>query len=194
MRLLPVETEGYLWETPTAFFTNGKSQVQRDGMSVENIPYSVKRGMSQKSYPVVIASFNFRRTNKRNRRRPLVPLRGNVTNISQKEASQKFCPIVIARRNDEAIRLFSGVSGLLHFVRNDEIGLLRQPQCETLSGFSAKPHRVSMRNLTGFQCETLSGFSAKPYRVSVRNLTGGCFKCPWGGGTARENYKFDHKE
>jgi hypothetical protein len=46
---------------------------------------------------------------------------GNVTNISQKEASQKLCPIVIARRNDEAIRLFSGISGLLHSVRNDEI-------------------------------------------------------------------------
>jgi hypothetical protein len=38
---------------------------------------------------------------------------GNVTNISQKEASQKLCPVVIARRNDEAIRLLSTISGLL---------------------------------------------------------------------------------
>jgi hypothetical protein len=35
---------------------------------------------------------------------------------------------VIGRRNDEAIQLFSDVSGLLHSVRNDEIGLSRQPQ------------------------------------------------------------------
>jgi hypothetical protein len=53
----------------------------------------------------------------------LVPLRGNVTNISQKEASQKLCPIVIARRIDEAIRLLSTISGLLHSVRNDEYAL-----------------------------------------------------------------------
>jgi hypothetical protein len=42
-------------------------------------------------------------------------------------ASRKPQFFVIARRNDEAIRLLSGISGLLHFVRNDEIGLLRQP-------------------------------------------------------------------
>jgi hypothetical protein len=36
-------------------------------------------------------------------------------------------PVVIARRNDEAIRLLSDISGLLHFVRNDESGLSRQP-------------------------------------------------------------------
>jgi hypothetical protein len=35
--------------------------------------------------------------------------------------------VVIGRRNDEAIRLFSGIFGLLHFVRNDESGLLRHP-------------------------------------------------------------------
>jgi hypothetical protein len=42
--------------------------------------------------------------------------------------SQKPQFFVIARRNDEAIRLLSGISGLLHFVRNDEIGLSRHPQ------------------------------------------------------------------
>jgi hypothetical protein len=41
--------------------------------------------------------------------------------------SRKAYLIVIARRNDEAIRLLSGISGLLHSVRNDESGLLRQP-------------------------------------------------------------------
>jgi hypothetical protein len=41
--------------------------------------------------------------------------------------SRKAYPVVIARRNDEAIQLFSDTSGLLHFVRNDEIGLLRRP-------------------------------------------------------------------
>jgi hypothetical protein len=41
--------------------------------------------------------------------------------------SRKAHLVVIARRNDEAIRLFSVTFGLLHFVRNDESGLLRQP-------------------------------------------------------------------
>jgi hypothetical protein len=41
--------------------------------------------------------------------------------------SQKAYPVVIARRNDEAIQLLSVTSGLLHFVRNDESGLLRHP-------------------------------------------------------------------
>jgi hypothetical protein len=44
--------------------------------------------------------------------------------------SQTAYSVVIARRNDEAIQLFSGVSELLHFVRNDESGLLRHPQSE----------------------------------------------------------------
>jgi hypothetical protein len=44
--------------------------------------------------------------------------------------SRKAHPVVIARRNDEAIRLLSVISGLLHSVRNDEIGLSRQPQGE----------------------------------------------------------------
>jgi hypothetical protein len=42
--------------------------------------------------------------------------------------SQKAHPVVIARRNDEAIQLLPAFSGLLHFVRNDEIGLSRHPQ------------------------------------------------------------------
>jgi hypothetical protein len=37
-----------------------------------------------------------------------------------KGVSQKPQFFVIARRNDEAIRLLSGISGLLHFVTNDD--------------------------------------------------------------------------
>jgi predicted transcriptional regulator len=42
--------------------------------------------------------------------------------------SRKAHLLVIGRRNDEAIRILSTISGLLHSVRNDEIGLSRQPQ------------------------------------------------------------------
>jgi hypothetical protein len=42
--------------------------------------------------------------------------------------SRKAYPVVIARRNDEAIQLLSAFSGLLHFVRNDESNLSRQPR------------------------------------------------------------------
>jgi hypothetical protein len=49
------------------------------------------------------------------------------SSVDMPGVSQKACPVVIARRNDEAIRLFSDISGLLHFVRNDESGLLRHP-------------------------------------------------------------------
>jgi hypothetical protein len=41
--------------------------------------------------------------------------------------SQKPSPVVIVRRNDEAIRLLSAISGLLYSVCNNESGLLRHP-------------------------------------------------------------------
>jgi hypothetical protein len=53
--------------------------------------------------------------------------------VADSGMSQKAYPVVIARRNDEAIRLFSGISGLLHSVRNDESGLLRHPRQNYLS-------------------------------------------------------------
>ncbi|MDR1379941.1 MAG: hypothetical protein LBJ47_00505 [Tannerella sp.] len=57
----------------------------------------------------------------------------------------KYTPYpVIARRNDEAIQFLSGISGLLHFVRNDGTGLLRRPYMLPVEVKSLKSRRRFM--------------------------------------------------
>jgi hypothetical protein len=48
---------------------------------------------------------------------------------------RKLQNFVIGRRNDEAIQLLSVISGLLHYVRNDEIGLSRHPRIDKIYHF-----------------------------------------------------------
>jgi hypothetical protein len=59
------------------------------------------------------------------------PARFESASGARRGLSQKLQPVVIGRRNDEAIQVFSDISGLLPAsfpaVRNDESGLLRQP-------------------------------------------------------------------
>jgi hypothetical protein len=75
--------------------------------------------------------------------------------------------VVIGRRNDEAIRLFSVISGLLHFVRNDESWLSRRPliirqsygRC-TLTKTEARTKSYSIRAPNVF-------FPSKHFRITV---------------------------
>jgi hypothetical protein len=61
--------------------------------------------------------------------------------------------VVIGRRNDEAIRILSGISGLLHFVRNNEIWLSRHPLYINRTHFPSVDERR--------RCSTPDGVSAK---------------------------------
>jgi hypothetical protein len=54
--------------------------------------------------------------------------------------SRKPHIVVTARRDGEAIRLLSGIYGLLHFVRNDGTGLLRHSDIDDLRWYGLAVH------------------------------------------------------